>query len=357
MSGATKMVDVHHHIVPKQYLDGLTKRGIRKALGVQFPPWNVDKALEVMDENGIATSILSISAPGVYFKESDPDCEFAGEMSRLTNEICAELIAKHPGRFGGFATLPLPDVDKSLEELAYCLDTLRLDGVVLLSNYDGYYLGDERFDRLFAELDRRNAVVFVHPASPPGLEASHLRLPESVVDVCFDTTRTAVSLLVNGVLKRYPRVRFILAHAGGALPYMAARLNVTFSLFETVGGFAGHVASGIGKMASVIPSLKEKMPATLDIFLKVRENVLPEGPDHYLRSFYFDTALSASPHAFASLLTLADTTRVLFGTDYVFATEAAVAPTIRGIEEYNGFTQADRDRIERSNAAGLFPGR
>jgi predicted TIM-barrel fold metal-dependent hydrolase len=170
------------------------------------------------------------------------------------------------------------------------------------------------------------------------LEASHLGLPESVIDVCFDTTRTAVSLLVNGVLKRYPNVRFILAHAGGAVPYMAGRLSVTFSLFETVGGVTGYVATGVGKMASVFPRLKDRMPATLDIFLKVKENVLPEGPDYYLQKLYYDTALSASPHVFASLLALVDSTRVVFGTDYVFATEAAVAPTIRGIDEYQGFT-------------------
>ncbi len=129
----------------------------------------------------------------MHFKDCDPSGRIATSLARRMNELCADLVRGHPGRFGAFATLPLPDVDAALAELAYSLDELHLHGVVLLTNYDGYYLGDPRFDHLFAELDRRGAVVFVHPQSPPGQEMSHLGLPEAMLDVCFDTTRTAFS--------------------------------------------------------------------------------------------------------------------------------------------------------------------
>ena len=197
MAQTAGWIDVHHHIVPKDYVKALSKLGVTAGLGVALPKWDVHKALDVMDEHGIASAVVSISAPGVYFGGRDRALEIAAELSRQTNEFCAELIREHPGRFGAFATLPLPDVDAALKELAHSLDELRLDGVVLLSNYDGYYLGDPKFDALFAELNRRKAVVFVHPQSPPAAKDFHLGLPEAMLDVCFDTTRTAFSLIVS----------------------------------------------------------------------------------------------------------------------------------------------------------------
>ena len=140
---------------------------------------------------GISTSILSISAPSVHFK--DKDLEFAKDLSRQTNDICAGLIEDHPERFGAFATLPLPNVDAALEELKYSMEVLKLDGIILLSNYDGYYLGDPCFDKLFFELNGLNAVVFIHPVTPPGFEKSHFGFPEAMMDVCFETTRTVFS--------------------------------------------------------------------------------------------------------------------------------------------------------------------
>ena len=208
---------MHHHIVPKEYVRALSKLGVTKGLGVQLPRWDVNKALDVMAQHGISTAILSISAPGVYFKDNDRRSAIARDLSRQTNEICAGLIADHPRRFGAFAALPVPAVDTPLDELAYSLDELKLNGVILLTNYDGYYLGDPRFDELFAELNRRKTLVFIHPQSRLGQEQSHLGLPEAMLDVCFDTTRTAFSLIVNGVTKNYPDIRLILAHAGGAV--------------------------------------------------------------------------------------------------------------------------------------------
>lgn len=355
MNEMPPLIDVHHHIVPKEYADSLSKQGVKKGLGVQLPNWSLDKTLALMDQHNIAMSILSISAPGVYFKDRDPAFQFARNLSRRMNDLFAGLVAKYPDRFGAFATLPLPHVEAAIGELRYTLDELKLDGVVLFSNYAGYYLGDPRFDKLFDELNRRKAVVFIHPASPPGMELSHLGLPEAMLDVCFDTTRTVFSLIVNGVTKKYPDVRFILAHAGGAVPYMAARVGITATMLAGLGGAAAHIADGIGMVSSVIPKLKESMPEVLSYYLNFKENVLPEGPDFYLRKFYYDTALSASPHAFASLQTLVDSSHIVFGTDYVFATKEAVPLTIDGIRNYTGFDGQDLSAIASENARQLFP--
>lgn len=128
------MIDIHHHIVPDEYVKALSREGVTKALGVPLPKWNLDAALDVLDRNEIATAMISISAPGVYFADADQPLDFARELARRTNEICAELVAARPARFGVFATLPLPDVDAALQELEYALDRLKLDSVVLLSN-------------------------------------------------------------------------------------------------------------------------------------------------------------------------------------------------------------------------------
>lgn len=355
MNGQSGLIDVHHHLVPREYANALEKLGVTKGLGVQLPKWDVSKSLDIMDEHGIATSVLSISAPGVYFKDRDPSGSIAVSLSRQMNELCADLIRDHPGRFGAFATLPMPHIDAALAELAYSLDELHLHGLVLLTNYDGYYLGDSRFDRLFAELNRRRAVVFIHPQSPPGQELSHLGLPEAMLDVCFDTTRTAFSLVVNGVTKKYPAIRFILAHAGGAVPYMAGRVGVTASMLAGLKGAAPIVADGIGKLAAISHRLEDRLPEQLNYYLRVKQNVLPEGPDYFLSRFYYDTALAASPHTFASLLTIVDSSHIVFGSDYIFATDAAVPTTIRGIHDYNAFTPDDLRAIERESALTLFP--
>ncbi len=351
----TGMIDIHHHIVPDDYVKTLSRKRITKALGVPLPKWNLGAALEVLDENEIATAVVSISAPGVYFGNADEPLPLARELARRTNEVCAELVTARPTRFGAFATLPVPDVDSALEELEYAFDRLKLDGVILLSNYDGYYLGDPKFEALHAELNRRKAVVFIHPSTPPGIEQSHLGLPEAMLDVCFDTTRTAFSLIVNGVTKRYPDIRFVLAHAGGTVPYLAARAGMTATLLANTHGIGPAIGDAAGFVSRIFPGLRGPMPDLLKYYINFKENVLPEGPDFYLKKFYYDTALSASPHAFASLLTIVDSSRILFGSDYVFATREAVPLTLQGLRDYPAFAATDLAAIARENAVRLFP--
>ncbi len=185
--------------------------------GWDSPEWSPSSAIAFMDSQGIATGILSLTAPGVV--------GWCGverrEMARRVNDYAAGLVAKRPDRFGNLATLPLPDIEGSLREIDYAFSALRCDGAVVLSNYDGAYLGDRRYEPVWAELDRREAVVFIHPTKPniPVLA----EVPGPIVDYPFDTTRTAVHMVVQGVLHRYRRVRFILPHAGGFLPYTAHR--------------------------------------------------------------------------------------------------------------------------------------
>lgn len=314
MSTEPHCIDVHHHIMPSGYFKALEKIGITTSGGIPFPEWSPESTIDMMDRNGIATAFASISAPGVYFG----DITFTCNVSRRCNEILAHLVSDYPGRFGAFAVLPLPDVDAAVEELAYALDTLKLDGVGLLTSIGDQYLGDPDFDPLFEELNRRKTVVYTHPNIPPGSDAAKLEIPAFVVDVIFDTTRAASNLIYNGTLERFPDIPLILSHAGGAVPYLAGRI----SFLDT------------------LPIVKERAP---------------KGVINYLKLFYYDTALSATRYIFSALQELIDPSHILFGTDYAAAPEQVVAMTIAGINSYDNFDAQTRKDIERDNAFALFP--
>jgi predicted TIM-barrel fold metal-dependent hydrolase len=282
---------------------------------VPFPTWDPESTLAVMDRHGIGFALTSISAPGVHFG----DHAFARDLARRCNEISAELVGAHPSRFGAFAVLPLPDVEGSLVELEHALDTLGLDGVVLLSSQsDGRYLGDPAFDALMADLDRRQAVAFVHPTVPVTSRSLRLDVPGPILEFTFDTTRAALSLIWNGTVERFPSIRFILSHAGGTVPFLAWRMSL------------------------------------VDGSTQIRERA-PRGVRHYLQRFYYDTALSANPHALRSLGELVPAAQVLFGSDYPFAPEPVTARSVVGLGKYDGFDDAARAAIGRETALGLFP--
>lgn len=166
--------DVHHHIVPPEYVRALEGQGITNAIGAPFPAWDPETTLAVMDRNGIQTAVTSISAPGVFFG----DVDFARTLARRCNEISARLVTDYPGRFGAFATLPLPDAEASLTELAYAADTLKLDGVVLLTNYAGRYLGGPVFEPVFAELNPLADAGVRSPCRPPGRQRPGAACPQ-----------------------------------------------------------------------------------------------------------------------------------------------------------------------------------
>ena len=307
-------IDVHHHLLPPEYLSTLKKRGINEFAGRPFPEWSPEISLSLMDRHGIRTAITSISCPGVYFG----DMGLAKDLARMCNEYAAELCKEEDQRWGAFAVLPLPDMDAALAELEYALDTLKLDGVALPASIDNRYLGDPGFNEVFDELNRRKAVVFIHPGVPPGSDVPELDLPHFLVEFVFDTTRAVANLLFSGTLERCSDIRFILAHAGGTVPYLVFRLS----------------------LGQFLPGLQENVP---------------EGVTTYLSRLYYDTALSASPNALRSLQELVDHSHIVFGSDYPFAPELATAITINGLKDYDGCDERELIAINNENALALFP--
>ena len=217
------LIDLHHHARPDAFFKALSAAGHTSMGGRPFPPgWTAAGALACMDEVGIATALLSAPDADLLYR----DRPIALELSRVLNVLFAETVHAHPGRLGAFASLPMPHVDDALAETAYALDTLRLDGVMLSTSYDGEYLGHPRLDPLLDELNRRGCVVFVHPVSPLGRAAMKLDFPASLVEYVFDTTRCIANLLHREVPARFPAIRFIFSHGGGAAPFLAGRLSL-----------------------------------------------------------------------------------------------------------------------------------
>ncbi len=313
-------IDVHHHVVPPDYARLLRDKGIQPG-GIPLPTWAMPAASKVMAANGVATAILSVSTPGVWFGEVAE----ARLWARRVNEHAAEIVERQPTRFGFFATLTLPDVDGAIAEATYALDVLGADGIVLLANNAGTYLGDVAFERLLAFLDERAAVVFVHPGELPGEPVPGI--PSFAADFLLDTTRTATSLILSGALERYARIRWILAHAGGFVPYVAHRL--------------------------LLAQLRETPKWRLLPMALRREKVVEARMKVYER-FYYDVALSSTPTTFPTLLQVAGEDRILYGSDYPFAPAMAVKYMA---QEYASVDLPSRVRakVDRRNAETLFP--
>ena len=266
-----------------------------------------------MDANGIATAFTSISSPGLALD----DARARADLARRCNEYAAALAADHPGRFGVFATVPLPDVDAAIAEIDHAFDVLDVDGVCLLTNYQGGYLGDPEFRPVMAELDRRAALVFVHPMAPTACPVCASGLSLSTLEFPFDTTRAIASLLLEGTLATYRRIRFIFSHGGGALPFLAGRLEA---------------------LTRNRPNLAE---------------VAPDGVIAELRRLSFDTALAANRLVFGSLLELVPVEQILFGTDFPFGSPDVVARTLAGLGTL-GLSASALEQIESGNARRLF---
>jgi 6-methylsalicylate decarboxylase len=304
-------IDTHHHMIPPDYRDMLRRAGIDEAGGRALPDWSPEGSLQTMDGLGVATAILSVSTPGTTFL---PDAADAAALARDLNDYGADLVASQPERFGFFATVPMPDINESVAETVRAFDELNADGVVLLANNAGTYLGEDGQDDLWAALDARSAVVFIHPADLPGPTVPGVA--PFAADFLLDTTRAAYLLVRNGVRRKYPNIKFILSHAGGFVPY------------------ASH------RMAVAIMAETGASPAdALDDF----------------SSFYFDTALSSSAAALPTLLAFAKPGHITFGSDWPFAPTAAGKLFAAGLETYSGLDNTMRDAIDRTNALALFP--
>jgi predicted TIM-barrel fold metal-dependent hydrolase len=301
---------MHHHFLPPPYIKAIEERLLHshgRQKSSEMTGWSPAADLERMDEAGVALAIGSISIPGIWFG----DVALARRMAREWNEYAATVARDHPGRFGFFAVIAPPDIEGSLAEIAYALDVLDADGIALLSNYDGRWLGDTAFRPMLSELDRRKAVVFVHPTlafdgrTVPGIRAQILEAP-------FDTTRTIVSLLLSGAFSNFPDIRFIFSHGGGTIPFLAGRIA---ALSDTPGAL--------------------KPPEVLE----------------QLRGLYFDTALVMNQPSLAALTSFAAPSRILLGTDAPFLPMNETIDGWRKIE----LGPAARDWIERGNAMALLP--
>lgn len=314
MPFADGRIDVHFHLVPPFYRDAVKAGGLAPTISSGFPKWTPELSIEVMDRNGIGSAITSISQPGVNFGDNKK----AVALARQCNEYAAELIARWPKRFGGFATVPLPDVGTACDAIIHALDVLRLDGVCLLASYGEKFLGAPEFDPVLDLLNQRGAAVFIHPNYHPSSRSLSLKLPGFVMEFPFDTTRMAVNLIFSGTLDRYPRIRFILAHAGGTLPYIAWRLSMS-------------------------PLIDPRLPLS-------PEQVLTK-----LRHFWYDTAISAGRSTFGALQEIADMKQIVFGTDWPYAPESVTGRTVKTLGEPHFLSNEQQQAINRANALSLFP--
>ncbi|HUI95099.1 MAG TPA: amidohydrolase family protein [Xanthobacteraceae bacterium] len=302
---AKTRIDVHHH-----YLAPAQREVLSKERGL--PQWSVQMSLDDMDRAGTATAVISAVQPGVWFGEAEP----ARKLAREVNDFGARMVSDHKGRFGLFAAIPLPDPEGSLKEIAYALDTLHADGIGLFTSYQDKYLGDPAFAPVLEELNRRKAVVYVHPVTPACCGGLIKGIPPSVIEYATDTTRTVTSLIFGqaGSAFRFPDIRWIWSHSGGTLPFLTGRLI---------------------RLAS-----ERKDPR------------MPEGPLPILRKYYYEVAQGNTPGQLAALMKLVTISQVLFGTDYPYR-EGVEA--VDGLRDY-GFSADDAAAIGRGNAMALMPG-
>ena len=314
-AAAERRIDVHQHFVSPDYYALLTRKNTTSPVPGfnQWKDYTPERNLAEMDKAGIATAMLSQTAPGVWFGDANESRRIAREMNEYA---AAKMVGAYKGRFGLFAILPLPDVDGSLKEIEYAFDTLKADGVGLLTSYDDKWLGDTAFAPIFNELNRRKAVVYTHP-----LEASCCRnqvkgVTPQTLEYPTDTTRTLMSLIASETATRCPDIKFVFSHAGGTIVSIAGR-------------FLGNAVTA------------ENLARPADANSRM----------YHIRRFYYDTAGSANPVQMQSLKLLVPTSQIVFGTDFPFANTAA---TVTGVQN-SGFSAEELRGIYRNNAVKFLP--
>jgi 6-methylsalicylate decarboxylase len=303
----SRRIDAHIHLLPADYRGELERRSL---LPYSLPPWSAELLDDLMARHRIDAAVVSLSPPGVWFGDEG----LARELSRMVNERTAELVRSDPSRFAGLAVLPLPALGVALDELAFALDVLQLDGVALLSNVGGTYQGDPAWEPLWAELERRGAYVMLHPTSPPQPPP----LPQHPIwlyEFPFDTTRAIVNLIYSGTLERSPSVRLQVAHLGGTVSFLADR----------------------------IASLATREPE--------HAGSAPHGALSALARLYYDTGLSNNAAQVATVRSVAPLDRIVFGTDWPYAALPASGDPAPGLEALG----PDRPRVDGANAGALVP--
>ena len=305
-------IDIHHHFLPPSFVDALARSGHPAAPQAEALAWSPETSATMMDASGIETAILSLSPPGPSFTgAADP-----AALARQSNDYAAGMVADYPGRFGAFASLPVLDRQAAMAEIEYALDTLRLDGVTLLSNVRGRYLGDPYFDPLLAELNRRKAVVFLHPnrAPSPGFN--------DFVEFPHEVTRALASLTESGGVERYGRIRYLLAYGGGTIPFIAARVTIV-----------GMDVSG-------------SLLKTMIRYLKRART---------MQRMNYDLTASTDPFAWRALYGHTTPGRILMGSNYPWTPPAAFARQQAELRAFEGLDRWQIESIERGNSLKLFP--
>ena len=301
-----RIIDVHHHVTPPERLADMKARGLGERPTLE---WTLEKSLAMMEAGGIATSMLSI--PNVY----TGDRAVIRGLVRTCNDYTARVVADHKGRFGHFASLSLPDVDGALADIPYVFDTLNADGVILMTSYDAKYLGDPAFAPVLDELNRRKAVVFVHPLAAPCCRNLVPVISDATIEYETDTVRTIASLIFSGTQLRCPDIRFIFSHGGGALPAMIERFVL-------------------------LPKMR---PAAA--------SMIPGGAEAAVRRFHYDIAQSSHRVPLGAIISLVTTSQILFGTDFPYRTAIEHSDGLRAF----GLGERDIAAIERGNAVKLIP--
>jgi predicted TIM-barrel fold metal-dependent hydrolase len=323
-----RLIDIHRHFVSPAYLKVLNAKQGHKVEGFTsfFPlgPWqNYSPArdIETMDKQGVATALVSTTSPGTWFGDRDETRGLAREM----NEYGAKMASDYKGRFGLFALLPMPSVDDCLKEIEYVFDTLKADGVGLLTSYGARYLGDAAFQPIFDELNRRKAVVYTHPIDAPCCQDIALTgVTPTTLEFPTDTTRAILSLIASApnatsAATRCGDIRFIFSHGGGTLPAIIGRVGV---------GGPDDLGDNLAKPAA------------------------PNSRLYHLRRFYYDTAMATNPVQIQALKTIAGASQILFGTDYPFGGDAVKHR--QGLEKC-GLSENELRGIFRENTANLLP--
>lgn len=298
-------IDVHAHFTTPSYIAAACAAGYDRPDGMQgYPTWSAADHVAMMDANGIALAMLSMSSPGVHFGDDDA----AAGLAREVNLAAAEAMAAYPGRFGSFASLPLPLVDASVAELRFAMDDLGFHGAIVETNAHGMYLGDARMEPVYAELDARRGVLFIHPTTPACGEVTALGRPRPMIEFLFDTARAVTDLVLAGVPDRFPDMPIIVPHAGGVIPLVADRIQGFMTIFGKPDEPRPQVHAALARM-------------------------------------YYDLAGDPFPRLLPALLTIAPTEQVLYGTDYPWTPAPGVAKRITAIEADD---QAWRERTAGS---------
>lgn len=308
--GTPKRIDVHQHMFSPAYMSRVGRPSTNARSDPALLHWTPARAVEEMDKTGIATAIVSMAVAGISFDGR----EAARTLVRGNNEFGAQMARDYPGRFGLFASPPLPDQEGSLREIEYAFDVLKADGIGLVTDYGDKWPGDPAYVPTFEELNRRKAVVFVHPTVPSCCRDLIPNVPAGWIEFDFDTARAITSFLVNGTFERFPNVRFIFCHSGGTMPVLTSRVSALFPK-ELAGDRA------------------------------------PNGVPSEVKKLYFDVANGANPSSLAALTNLIPTSQILFGTDFPFV---SVGTTVDGLDRF-GFAKTDLQAINRENAERLFP--